>query len=388
MSEKTFIYEKGEKTNMKKSIFILVPIILLLVSSFSPDIHVVKGNIKKQSFFSEITDSFRNLISDFLSKFKKGNVEVEKIKAPDSKYISQKANMAVVFNNPEDVLKAESDVTITTGQNCETTEHILLEPKENKTLKLTCTVENFNFKVKSKVGGSVKKVKTVSVKNPIEVNSLNADGNITCVPPRTGRQFSTFLSCEGPITMDMNLTNKMSLNSIRVNVKGNVFLSSRKFRKSAISLKKRLTIGNSKSEKVKFDRRVKFKMNVKGRTRPYQPGEGYLMTRPLRAEVTRDDTSLFQEETGPIEINVTFPQPEPEPEQPEDPRRTCRNSGGSIDTVSCCKNVGNFPNTCEEGACACSPKDSHEVFVCRCSRSQCFNGEKCVDAGILSILPW
>lgn len=58
----------------------------------------------------------------------------------------------------------------------------------------------------------------------------------------------------------------------------------------------------------------------------------------------------------------------------------CILAGGNVTTQLCCKSVGDFPNTCSIGACACSPENSHEVKVCDCGqycwysyKSQCIN---------------
>lgn len=56
----------------------------------------------------------------------------------------------------------------------------------------------------------------------------------------------------------------------------------------------------------------------------------------------------------------------------------CRDSGGTVTTASCCRNVGNFPNTCLTGACGCSPVNSHTVYICHCPQGECFDGTECV----------
>jgi len=58
--------------------------------------------------------------------------------------------------------------------------------------------------------------------------------------------------------------------------------------------------------------------------------------------------------------------------------QACINSGGTIGTSLCCTSVGDFPNTCQTGACGCAPKYSHEVQVCNCPEGKCFNGNTCV----------
>ena len=58
--------------------------------------------------------------------------------------------------------------------------------------------------------------------------------------------------------------------------------------------------------------------------------------------------------------------------------QACINFGGTVTTVSCCKSVGDFPNSCLTGACGCSPDDSHQVKTCDCGEGKCFDGEKCV----------
>jgi heat shock protein HslJ len=59
----------------------------------------------------------------------------------------------------------------------------------------------------------------------------------------------------------------------------------------------------------------------------------------------------------------------------------CTRSGGTVEQGSCCRIVGDFPNTCLLGACGCAPEDSHVVQVCRCPAGRCFDGKSCVPAG-------
>ncbi len=59
--------------------------------------------------------------------------------------------------------------------------------------------------------------------------------------------------------------------------------------------------------------------------------------------------------------------------------QACEDSGGTVTTGLCCKSVGDFPNTCAVGACACAPDNSHEVKTCDCGEGNCFNGNKCVE---------
>jgi heat shock protein HslJ len=58
----------------------------------------------------------------------------------------------------------------------------------------------------------------------------------------------------------------------------------------------------------------------------------------------------------------------------------CMRAGGTVETASCCKLVGDFPNTCLVGACGCAPGQSHAVQACRCPAGQCFDGRLCVEA--------
>jgi hypothetical protein len=58
--------------------------------------------------------------------------------------------------------------------------------------------------------------------------------------------------------------------------------------------------------------------------------------------------------------------------------RSCRQSGGTVETGLCCASVGDFPNTCSIGSCGCSPSSSHEVKICDCGPNSCFDGNKCV----------
>lgn len=63
-----------------------------------------------------------------------------------------------------------------------------------------------------------------------------------------------------------------------------------------------------------------------------------------------------------------------------DPETGCVESGGTVGTALCCAAVSYFPDTCAIGACGCAPEDSHEVMVCNCAESDCFNGTRCVPA--------
>lgn len=57
---------------------------------------------------------------------------------------------------------------------------------------------------------------------------------------------------------------------------------------------------------------------------------------------------------------------------------TCVASGGTVATSSCCLTAGNFPNTCQVGACSCAPASSHAVQTCSCPTGTCFDGVRCV----------
>jgi len=56
----------------------------------------------------------------------------------------------------------------------------------------------------------------------------------------------------------------------------------------------------------------------------------------------------------------------------------CVAAGGTVSTASCCEQTSDFPNTCSIGACGCAPEYSHEVKVCDCGPSACFDGSTCV----------
>jgi hypothetical protein len=69
-------------------------------------------------------------------------------------------------------------------------------------------------------------------------------------------------------------------------------------------------------------------------------------------------------------LNGCTPAPTPTP----DPEQACVASGGTVSTSFCCLSAADFPNTCGEGACGCSPASSHEVQVCNCGAGKCFGG--------------
>lgn len=62
----------------------------------------------------------------------------------------------------------------------------------------------------------------------------------------------------------------------------------------------------------------------------------------------------------------------------------CINSGGSIETSTCCLAASDFPNACSIGACGCAPEASHEVKTCNCGPGKCFDGNSCVSACVPS----
>jgi len=57
---------------------------------------------------------------------------------------------------------------------------------------------------------------------------------------------------------------------------------------------------------------------------------------------------------------------------------SCTNSGGAIETSSCCLSASDFPNSCLVGACGCCALTSHDVKTCNCGQDKCFDGNKCV----------
>ncbi len=57
--------------------------------------------------------------------------------------------------------------------------------------------------------------------------------------------------------------------------------------------------------------------------------------------------------------------------------KSCINSGGTVSTSLCCKEVSDFPNLCLIGACGCSPENSHEIKICDCGEGKCFDGNEC-----------
>ena len=57
--------------------------------------------------------------------------------------------------------------------------------------------------------------------------------------------------------------------------------------------------------------------------------------------------------------------------------KSCTDAGGTVITASCCKTVSSFPNTCNIGACGCSPANSHTVYTCQCPQGKCFDGDYC-----------
>jgi hypothetical protein len=60
--------------------------------------------------------------------------------------------------------------------------------------------------------------------------------------------------------------------------------------------------------------------------------------------------------------------------------QACIDSGGTVETQSCCIATEDFPNLCTTGPCGCSPENSHDVLVCNCGTGKCFDGTTCVNA--------
>jgi len=60
--------------------------------------------------------------------------------------------------------------------------------------------------------------------------------------------------------------------------------------------------------------------------------------------------------------------------------QACINFGGTVTTASCCKSMGDFPNSCLIGACGCSPDNSHQVKTCDCGENKCFDGTQCIQS--------
>jgi len=62
------------------------------------------------------------------------------------------------------------------------------------------------------------------------------------------------------------------------------------------------------------------------------------------------------------------------------PVNACTSTGGTITTHSCCRMLGDYPETCLVGACSCSPANSHEVKYCDCGQGKCWDSRegKCV----------
>jgi hypothetical protein len=56
----------------------------------------------------------------------------------------------------------------------------------------------------------------------------------------------------------------------------------------------------------------------------------------------------------------------------------CNASGGTVRTSLCCLGTGDFPDMCLIGACGCSLDNSHDVQICDCGNSKCWNGNECV----------
>jgi hypothetical protein len=58
------------------------------------------------------------------------------------------------------------------------------------------------------------------------------------------------------------------------------------------------------------------------------------------------------------------------------PEERCIAAGGTVETMLCCLDTGDFPNLCTTGPCGCAPEYSHDVQVCACAEG-CWNGAEC-----------
>ena len=61
-------------------------------------------------------------------------------------------------------------------------------------------------------------------------------------------------------------------------------------------------------------------------------------------------------------------------------QKACLDSGGKVETGTCCQSSGDFPNSCLIGACGCAPAASHQVKTCSCGAGKCFDGNACVSS--------
>ena len=50
----------------------------------------------------------------------------------------------------------------------------------------------------------------------------------------------------------------------------------------------------------------------------------------------------------------------------------CVATGGKVETLQCCPDVGAFPNSCLAGACGCDPAYGQPLTVCTCPTATCF----------------
>ncbi|HEY5281210.1 MAG TPA: hypothetical protein VIM14_00330, partial [Polyangia bacterium] len=50
----------------------------------------------------------------------------------------------------------------------------------------------------------------------------------------------------------------------------------------------------------------------------------------------------------------------------------CTSTGGLLGNGLCCMSATDFPNSCLDGACGCSPTNSHTIAVCTCPTGTCF----------------
>ncbi len=63
----------------------------------------------------------------------------------------------------------------------------------------------------------------------------------------------------------------------------------------------------------------------------------------------------------------------------------CTSTGGLVDSGLCCASVGDFPDSCQTGACGCSPGNSHTVATCSCPQGECFSTKiGCASSGTVA----
>jgi hypothetical protein len=88
-----------------------------------------------------------------------------------------------------------------------------------------------------------------------------------------------------------------------------------------------------------------------------------------------DDTTVTMPDAGAADATMDAGGSSEVDAAPLDPATACVTTGGTIGSASCCFQYGDFPDTCEVGACGCAAQYSAPTQVCQCPAGTCFGAK-------------